>query len=90
MTTADDTDCSSVLAPGGYGSGAAGNLCFVECSNRGTCDYTSGECVCFPGFSGAACQRGICKSNLIICVHPHTKCMGQLLVQMIALVMGRV
>jgi len=29
----------------------------VECSNAGTCDRKSGTCSCFPGFTGAACQR---------------------------------
>ena len=29
----------------------------VECSNAGTCDRKGGTCSCFPGFTGAACQR---------------------------------
>ena len=29
----------------------------IECSNAGTCDRSSGNCICFPGFTGAACQR---------------------------------
>jgi hypothetical protein len=28
----------------------------VECSNRGLCDYTSGTCACFSGYSGVACE----------------------------------
>lgn len=33
------------------------NKCYVECSKRGTCDYTSGTCKCFPGSWGSACEN---------------------------------
>jgi hypothetical protein len=36
--------------------GASGNLCHVDCSNRGICDYSSGVCKCFNDFYGAACE----------------------------------
>jgi hypothetical protein len=32
----------------------------VPCSNRGTCDLTTGVCFCAPGFSGAACATTTC------------------------------
>ncbi len=35
--------------------GASGNLCHVDCSNRGICDHSVGTCACFPGFKGANC-----------------------------------
>ncbi|KAG3015769.1 hypothetical protein PC121_g13646 [Phytophthora cactorum] len=35
----------------------------VECSNRGVCDYSKGECTCFNGYTGAACQRLCCPSD---------------------------
>ena len=28
-----------------------------ECSGRGECDYTEGECSCYKGFSGNKCQN---------------------------------
>ncbi len=40
----------------GLTAGAAGNKCYVECSNRGTCDYAKGVCACFAGSGGAACE----------------------------------
>jgi hypothetical protein len=55
MTVVDETDCGGVVAAGGGGTGAAGNLCHVDCANRGTCDYSSGECSCFSGFYGSNC-----------------------------------
>ena len=29
----------------------------AECSNRGTCDYSTGQCRCYEGFFGLACER---------------------------------
>lgn len=55
MTSVNDIDCSGVTAAGGNAAGAVGNLCHVDCANRGICDYTSGECTCFPGFYGSNC-----------------------------------
>lgn len=31
-----------------------------ECSNAGLCDRKRGECSCFEGFQGAACERTVC------------------------------
>ena len=36
---------------------------WVECSNKGVCDRTTGECQCFPGYEGVACQRTVCPNN---------------------------
>jgi len=33
---------------------------YMECSNKGRCDRTTGECQCFEGYDGVACQRASC------------------------------
>ena len=30
---------------------------YMECSGKGECDRAAGKCVCFSGYTGAACQR---------------------------------
>lgn len=36
---------------------------FVECSDAGMCDRSSGECQCLEGYEGAACQRTSCAGS---------------------------
>eukprot|EP01033_Poteriospumella_lacustris_P013984 gene13984-9988_t len=33
---------------------------YMECSNKGRCDRETGECICYPGYDGVACQRASC------------------------------
>jgi hypothetical protein len=36
---------------------------YMECSNKGLCDRSSGICKCFDGFEGGACERRSCPNN---------------------------
>jgi hypothetical protein len=56
-TDIDDTDCFNKTAPFSSARGEAGNLCHVDCSNRGQCDYGSGKCQCYNGYYGEACTH---------------------------------
>ena len=38
-------------------TGEKGNICHIDCSNRGVCDYSSGACTCFPGSWGDNCAQ---------------------------------
>ncbi|KAJ1461467.1 hypothetical protein M885DRAFT_432566, partial [Pelagophyceae sp. CCMP2097] len=53
----DGLDCANKTAPLGRGKGGAGNLCHVECSNRGKCNYEYGTCECYDGYIGYNCDR---------------------------------
>jgi len=33
---------------------------YRECSNKGICDRSTGQCDCFPGYEGEGCQRTSC------------------------------
>lgn len=34
-----------------------------ECSSQGTCDRKTGQCKCFDGYDGIACQQSSCPNN---------------------------
>lgn len=36
---------------------------WVECSGQGTCNTKTGECQCFDGYEGRACQRTVCPND---------------------------
>ena len=35
----------------------------VECSNKGICDRKNGNCQCFAGYGGKACERTTCPNE---------------------------
>lgn len=39
--------------------GAKGNLCHVDCANRGICDYKTGKCKCFANYYGENCGKRV-------------------------------
>lgn len=36
---------------------------YRECSNKGICDRTTGQCECFPGYWGEGCDRTVCPND---------------------------
>jgi len=56
--TCTDDQCTSVWNRSGSLDtlGRRGTTENVECSNRGACDYSSGQCQCYVGFSSADCS----------------------------------
>jgi len=34
-----------------------GAMSGMDCSGRGICDYTTGQCACFSGYSGTSCSK---------------------------------
>ena len=54
-TTADETNCTGVVAAGSTHAGQLGNKCHVDCANRGICDYETGTCSCFFGYKDVNC-----------------------------------
>lgn len=55
-TDKNELDCENVTATDSIYKGKYGNLCQVDCANRGLCDYKTGLCSCFNGFFGSDCS----------------------------------
>ncbi len=49
---------------------------YAECSNKGDCDRSSGECECLPGYDGSACQRASCPGDEGVFCSGHGVCMS--------------
>ena len=54
-TTVDETDCFNTTTGPTPVNGSVGNLCHVDCANRGVCNYRTGACACFKGHYGHDC-----------------------------------
>jgi hypothetical protein len=50
-------DCSLIECPSGPDPmGGDGGSEGLDCSGRGICDYSSGQCTCAKGYTGSACE----------------------------------
>jgi hypothetical protein len=55
QTAIDETNCTGISVVPHGDLGQIGNLCHVDCSGQGLCDYTTGTCNCFEGRYGSNC-----------------------------------
>merc|ERR1719199_2210776 len=58
-TTTDETRCTgqNQLGNDWPDKGHIGNYCHIDCSNRGTCNYATGQCNCYEGFYSDNCSQ---------------------------------
>ena len=56
-TPEDETDCNGKSQTGGSATGSADNLCHVDCSNHGYCNFGTGTCTCYDGWYGIDCKN---------------------------------
>jgi len=58
-----DRTCPKAMAWVDYVTADSGGRRRMECSNKGICDRKTGECQCFAGYDGRACNRALCPNN---------------------------
>merc|ERR1711871_1114282 len=61
LVTGKDYNKGAQMRLGDYGQDE-GHF-YMECSNQGLCDRSSGLCECFDGYTGRACQRQACPED---------------------------
>ena len=61
--TCEKRVCPAGTSWGGIPTGTNVGHALAECSDQGLCDRGSGECVCFDGFDGRACDRLACPNR---------------------------
>jgi hypothetical protein len=64
----DSGDCSQRICPYDFAwvdkpTKIGAHHQYAECSAAGICNRDSGDCECFPGFEGKACQRAACPND---------------------------
>lgn len=50
-------------AAGGFAAQQDEAHFYMECSGKGDCDRAAGECKCYDGYTGSACQRSTCPND---------------------------
>jgi hypothetical protein len=64
-----ETSCKGFLANGAIVDASntnANNRCHVDCSNNGLCNHAVGQCACFSGHYGNACQYRDALANYVM------------------------
>jgi len=64
----DTGDCSDRICPYEFAwvdtpDKSGSHHKYAECAAKGICNRDSGECECFPGYEGKACQRTSCPND---------------------------
>ena len=64
--------CPSGVSWGSLPTGVTSAHATTECSSKGLCNRATGQCRCFAGYNGDACQRSACPNSC----SGHGRCMA--------------